>query len=119
MNTPIYAQKIKFLRLRNGLNINEGARHLGITRQYLSGLENGKYLLSRKMIQTICKAYGCTETYLTLDSVDIDDVSYSIENIIDDQPGFVEQLKSLTDMYANGYLTADEFARAKEKLING
>ena len=56
----MFADNLKTLRRARGLSQEELAQKVGVRRETIGNLENGKYNPSLKLAMDIAKVFGCT-----------------------------------------------------------
>ena len=79
-----------------GLSVTEGAKVLGITRQTLNNVVNGKAAISPKMAIRLAKAFGSTaETWLRMQ------LAYDLAAARKDQSKIKVQRQHLEELHAN------------------
>ena len=86
------SEKIKEIRTEYGLTQQEMADAIGVSKQYLSKVENGHTDLSKEKAMVLCNEYGISLNWFLLDigSMHIDDLEKNaetfktnVENILD------------------------------------
>ena len=79
-----------------GLSVTEGAKVLGITRQTLNNVVNGKAAISPEMAIRLAKAFGSTaETWLRMQ------LAYDLAAARKDQSKIKVQRQHLEELHAN------------------
>jgi addiction module HigA family antidote len=79
-----------------GLSVTEGAKVLGITRQALNNLVNGKAAISPEMAVRLAKAFGSTaETWLRMQ------LAYDLAAARKDESKIKVQRQHLEELHAN------------------
>jgi len=79
-----------------GLSVTEGAKVLGITRQALNNLVNGKAAISPEMAVRLAKAFGSTaETWLRMQ------LAYDLAAARKDESRIKVQRQHLEELHAN------------------
>ena len=79
-----------------GLSVTEGAKVLGITRQALNNVVNGKAAISPEMAIRLAKAFGSTaETWLRMQ------LAYDLAAARKDQSKIKVQRQHLEELHAN------------------
>jgi addiction module HigA family antidote len=79
-----------------GLSVTEGAKVLGITRQALNNVVNGKAAISPEMAVRLAKAFGSTaETWLRMQ------LAYDLAAARKDESRIKVQRQHLEELHAN------------------
>ncbi|WP_293772790.1 helix-turn-helix transcriptional regulator [uncultured Pantoea sp.] len=80
-STHFTGLKIKALRLKNNKTLNEVSEGLGITKTYLSLIENGKKQPSKKIVSKASNFFSVPEVTLIERSKFLRDITENVSNI--------------------------------------
>lgn len=59
-----FLTRLKALRGKMGLSINDLSEYLKVTPEYLESVESGEEILDTTLLEDICALYGCDHEYL-------------------------------------------------------
>lgn len=88
-------KRIKELREKRGLLQKEVAEKIGVTRETINNIENGKSKGNIEMIEPLCRVLGVTPTYLILGKETSNDLGLNPEG----EKLYKEYLQYLREKY--------------------